>query len=359
MYAFLTLFLMFQGAGPEGAGAEVSVAEVAATPWWAPLSGRVVLDNVVGVGTFVSGRTTDNPYYASSLTLTPSWALTEDLALNLYYLMSYEWTYLATPCHPASGVRAAGAPKEDCSDADGVDGNRFDQEDLQLALQHQDLLRVGPLTLSGQALVALPTSRLSRFTGNRVTLGAQGTANASFGSVALTLNANLRKFFPGAKAAVLEEVEVEAQRADGLVIGHCASFRQSSCLLLSGFVPTWRFGADLTAAWTPGALPELSVSATFGYYYTRRYGGPEDRLRAVTTDQDGAAIVDGINGDDLTLGAVDLTYWLSDHFAVSLGTYSLQPARTADGQALRFPFYDFISPANNFTTWYLSGTASL
>jgi hypothetical protein len=358
MYVYLTLFLMVQGAGPE-AVSEGALAEVAATPWWAPLGGRVVLDNVVGVGTFVPGRNTDNPYYASALTLTPSWALSESLSLNLYSLLTYEWTYLATPCHPASGPRASGAPKQDCSDADGSDGNRFDQEDLQVGLQHSRLLELGPVIMGAQGLVALPTSRISRFTGNLFTLGAQGSANATFGPVAFYFNLSLRKFFPSATAAVLEQAEVDAKRGDGLAIGNCASFRQSSCLLLSGYVPTWRIGSDLTASITPPPLPELTISVTFGYYYTRRYGGPDDGLRAVTTDDEGAPIADGVNADDLTLGAIDLSYWLDDHFAVSLGTFSLQPARTADGKALRFPFYDFISPANNFTTWYLSGTVSL
>jgi hypothetical protein len=59
---------------------------------------------------------------------------------------------------------------------------------------------------------------------------------------------------------------------------------------------------------------------------------------------------------DNTWGIIDLSYQATSYLVVSTGLSSLQPALTADSSSLRFPFFDFISPSNNYTKWYLTAT---
>jgi hypothetical protein len=55
---------------------------------------------------------------------------------------------------------------------------------------------------------------------------------------------------------------------------------------------------------------------------------------------------------DRTFGVIDLTYQPWENFGFSLGLSSAQPAKTADNKSFRFPFFDFSSEGNNFTTVY-------
>lgn len=324
-------------------------------PWWAALGGRIALDNFVGTGTFVPHRHADNPYYASMLTLQPSWALSKELHLGLFYAFIYEWTNLVTPCHAPSGPRAAGAPAEDCSDTEDPSRRRHDQFDLELSLSHSSLFAEGPFNVSGWAGVAVPTSRYSFEMGNLFTLGGGGSADLVFGPLSLYLAGSIRKFFPTAEARVLTAAEVEAQAAGGVPIGRCAAFRQDACVVLGGFAPSWRgtiiAGATVQIPWIEG----LSATVSAGYIYDRRFGRSPDAFTSTRTDADGRAVVNGVNESDLSRGLIDLTYHVDAHFSVSAGVFSFQPARTADGKGLRFPFFDFISPAQNYTAWYLGG----
>jgi hypothetical protein len=53
---------------------------------------------------------------------------------------------------------------------------------------------------------------------------------------------------------------------------------------------------------------------------------------------------------DLTWGIISAGYDITDHFALSVGVASLQPALDSRYRYMRFPFFDFAGPnANNFT----------
>lgn len=326
---------------------------------WNGFGAFASLDNYVGVGTFVPGRSTDNPYYASWLTLTPAYALTEDLQLSLSLIFVYEWTYFVTPCHAASGPRAAGAPSEDCSDTDDRLGRRGDMVDFPLSITHWNLFTAGPFTLSGSGRVWLPTSRYSRATNTLFSFGGSTTGRFDFAPAFVTATVSFAKFFPTAEAGVLDAEEVAAKADGGVPSAQCASFRTESCLPLSGFATSWFLQASVTAGTTIPWVDGLRASVTLGYWYQRRYGRDPDRFTSPSVDADGNAIVTGVNHGDTTSGTIDVTYWFDDHVAASVGVFSLQPARTADGRGLRFPFYDFVSPARNYTAWYLSGSYRL
>src|SRR5687768_13536576 len=131
MYSSVPLSVMFAAIfGAAGNTPEKAEKTFEQKVWWERFGGTAALDSFVGIGTFIGDRHADNPYWASTLTIKPSYELIEDLHLKLYFSLTYEWTRLVTPCHPASGPRAEGAPTEDCSDTDDASGQRFALEDI-------------------------------------------------------------------------------------------------------------------------------------------------------------------------------------------------------------------------------------
>jgi hypothetical protein len=55
---------------------------------------------------------------------------------------------------------------------------------------------------------------------------------------------------------------------------------------------------------------------------------------------------------DVTMGGIELGYQPWENLGFALGVVSQQPAFSSDNKQLRFPFYDFVSPSNNFTAVY-------
>jgi hypothetical protein len=342
-----------------GTAPAVEAAE-APEVWWERFGGAVAFDSFVGIGTFVKDRHADDPYWGSTLTITPSYEIVDDLTVGLFFSLTYEWTHLVTPCHEASGPRPAGAPAKDCSDTNDPNGQRFDLLDLELSAKHGKMVEAGPFTLSGFGAVALPTSRASRHADNILSLGTGLTAGVELGPVSIELSGSFYKHFPTAEAAVLDAIETDARADGGTPIGRCASFRQQSCVALQGFVASWNVKSELAVSFELPWVEGLSTSASVAYLYSRRFGQEPDELSSPILDADGDRVVTGTNHDDSTIGVFDVSYaFLDEHLSVSFGIFSWQPARTADGKSVRFPFYDFVSPANNYTTWYLTLSASL
>jgi len=63
---------------------------------------------------------------------------------------------------------------------------------------------------------------------------------------------------------------------------------------------------------------------------------------------------------DITWGIISAGYDVNDHFALSVGLASYQPALDSRYQNLRFPFFDFSGPnANNFTQLLVGVTGTL
>ena len=77
------------------------------------------------------------------------------------------------------------------------------------------------------------------------------------------------------------------------------------------------------------------------------------------SDQYSSPYASATGQSDITSGSLDLSYQATEHLAFSFGVSSTQPLRTADNRFLRFPFYDFMSPANNFSAFYFDVVGSL
>jgi hypothetical protein len=175
-------------------------------------------------------------------------------------------------------------------------------------------------------------------------LGA--TISRPVGPVTPSLSLGFAKYFALDDAPLADANTGEGQ----LPIGRCRNGRTTACVLLSGFVPSWRAGLDLSVE---VELPAgFDVSLAVGYSYTASHGRAPDAARSTRRDADGTPVVDGTGAFDGTSGSIELGYAVAEQLRVALGVASAQPALTADNSALRFPFFDFLSPANNYSAWY-------
>jgi hypothetical protein len=95
-----------------------------------------------------------------------------------------------------------------------------------------------------------------------------------------------------------------------------------------------------------------SLSATLIVINEFRYDVPSD----VFTDPNAVPM----GRADWTWGIIAAGYQLTDHFGLSAGLASYQPALNASYTALRFPFFDFAGPnANNFTQVFVGVNGTL
>jgi len=346
-----------------GAAAPATAAQ--AEPWWSALGVSADLDTTIGVGTFVSNRHTDDPYYLSTLSVAPSYAIDDHLSVGLSLSLYYEWTALITPCHAASGPRPDGGPSEDCSDTADPNGRRFDITDLDLSLSHDQIYSLFDIDLFGDTSISLPTSRASQAAKNVLTWSVAAGLSRKLAFITPSLSGRFTKFFGTERAPTLNsESFADRLAADGIPIGRCASFRDDNCVALSGFVPDWRLGAKLGVHVEVPGIEGLSLTVRVGYSYTRNLSDEQDHLSSTKTDTNGEPIVDGVGASDNTSGLIEVAYGFADDspasgLALAIGVSSQQPARTADGKSIRFPFFDVVSPANNYTGVYFNVAYSM
>ncbi len=97
---------------------------------------------------------------------------------------------------------------------------------------------------------------------------------------------------------------------------------------------------------------KLSIGVTLIFINAWKYAFPKDQFTADHAVARGQV--------DSTWGLISLGYDINDHFSLSLGMSSSQPAKTADQKGYRFPFFDFQSGsyANN-TSVFLSASGTL
>jgi hypothetical protein len=314
------------------------------------------MESVIGSGSFIESSKTDDPYYSTTLSLTPNWQFNKHLSVAAHMLLTYEWTVLVTPCSDSSSPRPIGAPQYDCSDTSDPSGRRLDWSDLRFVVQHDHLYKFFGIEIGADGGLSLPTSIASQASDNLFTLDVNGQLSRQLGPLSINLGLGAAKFFPLNNAATLDAADVNNGATP---IGHCPSFRQTNCILLSGFVPSWRISGDFSLSIEVPQIEELSAGIGVSYAYSSRHGREPDQFSSSQTDRDGVPIVDGSNASDTTSGYFEVSYEITDRFTSTLGVSSGQPARTEDGRSIRFPFYDFISPANNYSGYYLSFSHSI
>jgi hypothetical protein len=104
-----------------------------------------------------------------------------------------------------------------------------------------------------------------------------------------------------------------------------------------GMINTFSVNVDITK--------KLSLGVSLLVIKTWNYPKPLDAFSSPNAIETG--------GGDSTWGFISLEYSLLKNLAVAAGLWSYQPFKTRDNQGGRFPFFDFSSPNNNYSNFFL------
>jgi hypothetical protein len=110
------------------------------------------------------------------------------------------------------------------------------------------------------------------------------------------------------------------------------------------------------------ATEALSFSAQYvlraGWKYPIANAGDPYNPQAVTSSGQAVADTGYVRGPDISITSIAVNYQLSDHWGVSLYTYTAMPPKSADNSSFRFPFWDFTSGPMNYSQIGFSLSAS-
>lgn len=284
------------------------------------------LTSYVGSGTFVANEFSDDPLFAQALSFEPRFGIAEGYSAAAHFGLECE---LTTPDHPNARRCAAG--------------------DLSLSLAGEELVR--DPWLNGQVHAALstylPTSPESRFNHTIVNIRASAGYSARFLDEHLSagLNFGVQKYLPSSRVRGPTVADAGDQGSDfPLILARRSAIDDGAVGSGGRLNDNWAFSTSGYVGWQ--FLPELSATVSLGVYNYVRFSVPDDFLADPSLPLTGRS--------DVTSGSINIAYTPLEHFGLDFGVSSVQPALTADGKSLRFPFYDFISPSNNFTRWYLA-----
>lgn len=289
-----------------------------------PLSGNVTLENAVGLGSFLENPDTGKmkmPYYALLLTLRATWAFTDDISLRARFDVEKEIT---SSYGTTTTVRRQIMPS-----------------DAFLGLAHARLFHDEWLTgikLGGDLRFYFPTAHASRYYDRWGGLSARLGLSRRFGGFLLGAGSRYIRYLLSYSHPVVPDYEEHSDQRPctgigvegGTVCGGTANYHTT---LIHDFVLSY----DISSTITAGIY--LFVINRFAYSHEQ--------------DELSSAYATGENQRDLTWGIVDLSYQMSSWLSYSIGISSYQPAKTADGASLRFPFWDLEARAENYVTFYL------
>lgn len=285
---------------------------------------RASLISYVGSGTFVSNPYSDDPLFSQALSLHPRFALSRELSAAAGFTLECEFT---EPNNPNARRCAPG--------------------DLSLSLSAADLVRDPWLDgqVRGTFSILLPTSQESRWNHTVVNLRAGAGYGATFFDDHLSagLSFGVQKYLHTQKTRGPLGSEPGGGDFPNFLVRRSAT-EDGSTGSGGRYNDNWAFISSANVGWK--FTDELSAAVSFGLYNYLRYSAPDDIFADDSRPLAGRT--------DVTTGSLEVSWTPLAHFAVDLGVTSAQPALTADGKSLRFPFYDFISPSNNFTRWYLA-----
>ena len=307
---------------------ELQLARRQGAGWWARFKGSAAqLSTYLGSGTLLTGEHGDIPNVGQELLLVPRLNLTRLQSVRLLWGAGCEYT-------PADH---------------GASGRRCTPGDLRLSYHHIGLWRDPWLggTLTGSAQLWLPLSYESR--ANRTVVNLRGAAGylvrVARERLELRYDLAVQKYLPtrhtrGHGGARSDD--------DGVALCLARAGRGEAAACGSGgpLNVSWLVINSLHAAWF--FSDRLWLSADLLVFNFFRFAAPDDPLTPPGLPRGGRA--------DQSLGTLELAYQLHPQLVLALGSSSRQPALHADGRWPRFPFWDFVSPANNFSQLYLAAT---
>jgi len=97
-----------------------------------------------------------------------------------------------------------------------------------------------------------------------------------------------------------------------------------------------------------GFMEKFSFSISFGLAHAFKYSKPIDEFSVEDADSVGRT--------DIMMGGLNLNYAAYDNVSLSFGASTAQAPYYRDNTGIRFPFFDFVSTADNLTSLYLNLT---
>jgi len=301
----------------------------AADPTWTEgfAGSAASLGTSMGIGTLVENRYARTPLVTADLDLMPRYkrnVLGVDFALSLRELASFE---LTRPDNP-SGTRATWS-------------------DLYVTLSTPKILAAGEwLTFTPGLRYVAPISRESLWSGSRGDLVALGVLGFKLGGLEASWSASASKGLRGHTSRLVTPEDAERD-SDGRPTAFCRA-GAGACGSL-GMNMNWAVRNALEVGYSIGSF---SFSATYILINQFNYAAvdTEDAYTPQKTDSSGRRVAQvGAGRADQVWGVLGAEWEFSEGLALSLELLTIGPAKTADNQSLRFPFFDFVGPADNLT----------
>lgn len=311
-----------------------------------PLHASASITQQLGSATFMLSPV--NPTFGSSVTLAPYATLTKDWTLSLQQVIGIEWT------------RSEGTTYQnqlELSDLNArisYSGLKFEDLGLSLGLNGGYNLPISLASRNQGSLGAMSVGARLGWSNKPSGFSAYGSAGTGYNPIIHELagRVNDAKPVPYNDRALGPTTPVTCNLRPGEANSACLSG-----IWPSGF--SWRAG--IGGGYTPPILDgKLSVSVDVGYSQSlSSYIAPTE---GTTTGSDGTVYdnADLVGEHAVAVaprqgssGNIGVSYQVTDWFVASLGAQSGQPFLNARGDGIRFPFWDFTSTANNFSSIYL------
>ena len=307
--------------------ADASLTETVETAK-SPFSMALVLDNSVGVGTFVEGSS-QRPSYTMSLDMRPMWKLSDNETVRLRMAVY-------------SGLIQN-------ADSSTTTKRQVLVTDLEARYMHSSSQELGAIKLGATpyAAVSFPTSLASRHATKIAAVRGGYNVSAKLNKFTLMLDTGVLKNFHRYTSPVV-------QRDDNVAIfrPQGAEDLGNSLTAIGRNNVEWSWSSQ--AMMSLGLSDKLTFSTAYAFAKSWTYVSyPDDEQTAEQADA-------GRGVRDVVQGVVDL-YWQTpfEKLGLDLGITSAQSPKTADNSGFRFPFFDFKSTANNYTSVYLAAFYSL
>jgi hypothetical protein len=303
-----------------------------------PFKIGVGIDHSIGSGTFAASR---YALVAAKLTVSPSYAFAfrgVELSASANVTGSYEYT---PPDNPT--------------------GRRYDWADIGLNLSAPSFFideRLTRIAVSANVGATLPISLASRWS-NVITAFSGG----------LSLSRTIGKFTldgtVGAKKPLYSSLGLRLplwlvqQTNRTACMGAAGGQLPSACLAAvgtDGVPPLWALSGAISARYQ--LEEKVSLSAGFGLGKTFKHVVGVDEFSTQAVYSNGQPVADAQGQSDRMIGTLGASYQLTDAISVSLAMGTVQAPLTADGKALRFPFFAFRNVEDSYTSYSLSFAGS-
>jgi len=279
-----------------------------------------ILEQQLGIGTFVDYEYARTPYYGWLLSLRPRYYITNQLSAELRFDITQE---LTTSYGTSTTYKRQVMP-----------------QDLLLTLRYQDVYKIPVvgIGISPFLRIGAPTSYESRYRNLYLSTALGFDLTKMLGPVYLDYTFRVNKNWNRTTVAtVTGPVAVARFRgAEDLGNGEVATGDNNV---------EWSIFNSLMATFILNDQWSISLQLAIANAWTYK-SYPDDALKADYAKA-------GRGQRDKTYGTLDVSYQPFEHFGFSAGISSMQPAKTDDNKSFRFPFFDFRSEANNYTQFYL------